>query len=67
MQHWQAPGPQPPGQRYGQAQKALSGAGTTLEIVQIATVGIGALLGLGGVVMLVTGGFGSGVPLLGGA
>jgi hypothetical protein len=64
MQHWQSPGPQPPGQRYGQAQKALAGAGTTLKIVQIAVGGLGALLALGGIVMLVTGGFSTGVSLL---
>lgn len=56
--------PGAPQNSYGTAQKALAGAGTSLKIVRIVLIGIGALMVLGGIGLAVAVDVVSGVSLL---
>jgi hypothetical protein len=49
---------------YGQAQQALSGAKSTVKMMQYGMAGFGALMVLGGLVMMFTVGFGTGIGVI---
>lgn len=49
---------------YGAAQNALKTAGGTMKMMQYGFIGLGALLVLGGIVMLITVGIGEGLGML---
>jgi hypothetical protein len=56
--------PAAPYNPYGNAQKALSGASSTIKMMQYGFAGLGALMVLGGIVMLITVGVGAGISVV---
>jgi hypothetical protein len=49
---------------YGQAQQALAGAGTHLQLMQWGFIGLGGLLAVVGLIWLITGAFSYGLSLI---
>lgn len=57
-------GGQQPYNPYGQAQKALSGAGSSIKMMQVLFAGLGGLMAIGGVIMLILVDIGGGIGLI---